>query len=89
MTFDSRVIKPRGVRPVARQFGVVLNVEPVYCVSCHHQGGEVTFGMGHKGGNVIYLCGADNGCGCNCEGRFGTPAEMMTPVPDPDTFKRM
>lgn len=77
--------------------------EPVYCGSCGCLGGYVTANMeltaqqradGENPG-VFYLCGTDNGCGHNCEGRYGPMAEQMRSnpslaahkVPDPVGFR--
>jgi hypothetical protein len=86
---DSRLTKPIGVKPIARHMGVLLHGEPVFCVSCGHRGGIVTFGMDRKAGSAIFLCGTDNGCGCDCETRFGVPPEMFTKVPDPDDYRSL
>ena len=82
---DSRARTPRGVVPFARHLGVLLHGEPVFCVSCGHQNGRVTHGMDRRAGPVIYLC-ATNGCGCDCEARFGRPPEMFTKLPDPEGY---
>lgn len=78
---DSRVlIHPRNLRPIVVDGKPALG-QSVHCVSCGHPGGLVTADLPDT---VIYLCGTDNGCGCDCEGRFGVPPEMFTPRPDLD-----
>lgn len=91
-SLESRVLRPGDIQPVARLGGTVVHGETIFCVSCGHPGGRVPIEMDRSAGDVIYLCasGSETSCGCNCEGKFGAPPEMIfTKVPDPVGFKRI
>lgn len=82
-SLDSRVASPpRALKPLVRLGGAVILGQSVNCVSCGHQGGYVPIGLPP---GVIYLCGTENGCGCDCEGRYGVPPEMLA-RPDVDAI---
>lgn len=84
---DSRLTRPVGIVVTGRFAGSVVYSEPVFCVGCGHQGGTVTFGMPRRDGPVIFLCGAENGCGCDCESKYGVPEAMFTKVPNPEGWE--
>lgn len=57
--------------------------EPIFCASCTCFCGYVTAELP---AGIFFLCDGDNGCGHNCETRFGVMPEMHR-VADPDGYR--